>query len=365
MSDYLEYFDFDAFSGSDEYTFDFSSLDNSYPIGEEERGFATNAALPPLPDVTAAPSESLVRTEFHNQIDDWTTSADPYMNPDILPLLDLKSVPLDGETRNQIALLQSDNRAPPLQTNSSTSSDNDQHDLDKFDHQLVQGPVPYSCNQCLASFKKNSQLEEHARQSKHEVFTCSCGKRFARRDAFVRHQRSFLENGEPFPCTFCKRHRGKNGFRRRDHLIQHLSSYHKFDSDKIENIVPVERLSYDGNIHCICPGCEFYVEGFASLDYSERRKQAPFKKRSEYMKHMREAHKVTPFPCPVAECKRGGANGYSSRPGLVNHLAREHETDTEYSTSKDWDSERKCDHCGESLEELRDFNLHIQLLHQS
>lgn len=54
MSDYLEFFDFDAFPDSDEYTLDFQDLGNLYPTGGEEQNFAPNATLPPLLDATTA-----------------------------------------------------------------------------------------------------------------------------------------------------------------------------------------------------------------------------------------------------------------------------------------------------------------------
>ncbi|RYP79507.1 hypothetical protein DL769_002926 [Monosporascus sp. CRB-8-3] len=38
-----------------------------------------------------------------------------------------------------------------------------------------------------------------------------------------------------YPCGYCYRHQGTNGFRRYDHLVQHLKGYHKIET--------VDRLS--------------------------------------------------------------------------------------------------------------------------
>lgn len=57
MSDYLEHFDFDAISGSDEYTFDFRWLDDTPLIGQEEQSTVPDPAFSLLPDAPAAPVE--------------------------------------------------------------------------------------------------------------------------------------------------------------------------------------------------------------------------------------------------------------------------------------------------------------------
>lgn len=97
------------------------------------------------------------------------------------------------------------------------------------------------------------------------------------------------------------------------------------------------------------------------IHWTEWNDQAPFKKRSDCMRHLKEVHNFTPFPCPVAECKRIGPKGYTSFDGLKNHLDREHELTPEDMKLDEYD-ERTCDRCGKSLRGLDNFNLHRQLV---
>ncbi|KAI1210755.1 uncharacterized protein F4807DRAFT_57968 [Annulohypoxylon truncatum] len=285
------------------------------------------------------------------------------------------SMPLDTESRSEYSLSQHGYETAALENHqtleepttgfdNSTSPESHQHSLNAPDHQQIQGPTPFSCLVCLASFPSRSQLEVHAKQSAHDAFACSCGQSFQRLDALVRHQRSFRQDIHLFPCTFCKRHRGKQGFRRRDHLVQHLSGYHKFNSDKIVETLPKQRHSSDF-VHCIYPGCELNPSEWHRHDYSEQPRVYYFTRRSDYTKHLREVHEITPFPCPITECKRVGSKGYSSRHGLVKHLAREHEASPESLVPEEYVRGRKCDHCGKRLLRLDDFNIHHQVLHQS
>ncbi|KAI0900294.1 hypothetical protein F4806DRAFT_491181 [Annulohypoxylon nitens] len=339
MSDYLEYFDFDAFPDSDEYTLDFQDLDTSYPIGQEEQNFASNATLPPLPNATEAPVES----------------------------------PLDAETQSEFSLSQHDIHAAIPKTygspndlaiglQQSASSENQDQDLNTPVHQQIQGRAPFSCAQCHESFLNKAQPDFHGLNDIHKAFACSCGRSFTRSDALDRHLRSNLKDERPFPCTFRKCPRSKRGFSRRDHLAQHLQNYHKLNQKQFNEVFPAERHPYD-RYHCIFPMCELNGgEESKHLDWIEQRNQAPFKKRSDYMKHLKEIHNATPFPCPVTECKRIGPKGYTSFDGLKKHLDREHKLTPEDMKLKERDRARTCGRCRKSLTQLEDLNLHHQLV---
>ncbi|KAI2464584.1 hypothetical protein F4781DRAFT_412435 [Annulohypoxylon bovei var. microspora] len=238
----------------------------------------------------------------------------------------------------------------------------------QLDHHQIQRPTPFSCAECCNTFSNKSQLEKHAKSSQHCAITCSCGESFTRLQSLVRHQGLFRDNVPLFPCTFCKRHRGKHGFLRQDHLVQHLEGYHKLDSAEIRKAYPRMELLENSTERCLDPECEFYMpEEYESLPWIERCKIHPFKRRCQFIRHLKEAHKMTPFPCPVIKCKRVGAKGYTTMTGLEKHLVSEHPATPENlaGLGERWDWDRICDHCGEKIPHLERFNLHCQFLHQT
>lgn len=282
------------------------------------------------------------------------------------------STPLDAETKSVFSLSHYDIHAATPKTygsqndlaiglQRSASSENQDQDLNTPVHQQIQGPAPFSCAQCHESFPNKNQLDKHGRKAIHKAFACSCGRSFPRSDALYRHLQSNFEDGYQFRCTFRKCPRSKRGFSRRDHLGQHLQNYHKLDQKQFNEVIPVQRHTLN-TYRCIVPMCELNRgEETQDIHWTEWNDQAPFKKRSDCMRHLKEVHNFTPFPCPVAECKRIGPKGYTSFDGLKNHLDREHELTPEDMKLDEYD-ERTCDRCGKSLRGLDNFNLHRQLV---
>lgn len=200
------------------------------------------------------------------------------------------------------------------------------------DHRQVIGDVPFACLECKEAFHTQTQLQAHANTHQHSPFACVCSKTFARVDVLNRHIDSFSKDIPKFPCSYCKGHRGKDGFRRKDHLVQHLRGYHKFDSEEIRKECPEVNLRYLPDVF-VCPlhGCESHPdEDFRSLDSWQQVEQAPFKTRAEYSKHMREVHDETPFPCIVFRCDRVGAKGYLRAKDLKKHISGKHPGVGEY-----------------------------------
>ena len=183
-----------------------------------------------------------------------------------------------------------------------------------------------ACAECNEAFKTKQQLGLHANTHQHSPFACICGKQFARLDVLHRHIDSFIENLSKFPCTACKRHRGKDGFRRKHHLVQHLRNYHKFDSDDIEEACPKEQpKKFREILTCPCVSCEAHRdEGFQSLPMFEQIKKRPFQSRAEYSKHMRDVHQQTSFPCPIPGCERVKERGYMREKDLMKHMSGKH-----------------------------------------
>ncbi|KAI1412375.1 hypothetical protein F5Y13DRAFT_190371 [Hypoxylon sp. FL1857] len=372
MSDYLEYFDFDAFSGTDEYTFDFNDLDNTTAIGQEEQNSATDFNSSLLPDATAATVEPMVMNAQRALSFDWLSS--PSAQRTSIKVLG----PMNAKAETESSISQpfcstttpearGDSQEPTVQLDSNAGLQIHQQKPEASEHHRVEEASQNSCATCSISFDDNGGLERHSSSAGHSAYVCSCDTGFTRLDALRRHVKSFDRRLPQFPCTFCKGHRGKHGFRRRDHLVQHLSGYHKFDTEEIRKVFPRNATDYDCFV-CPLPGCEFHRgQEFFRLGWSEQRAQAPFRRRSNFNKHLKDAHKATPYPCPVAGCDRVEANGYMTGKGLTEHLAREHPNAPQHLTKLREELQTwyyKCDQCEERIEGLGYFNIHCRLFHQ-
>ncbi|KAF2123107.1 hypothetical protein BDV96DRAFT_14387 [Lophiotrema nucula] len=196
-------------------------------------------------------------------------------------------------------------------------------------HMREAHPEMYSCTACGASFSSQGGLGYHTSVTGHTGLACryeDCGKTFSRLDTFSRHQRNHQEDASRFPCKLCKKYRGSNGFKRKDHLTQHMRGYHH-----------VEEESYDPDFFRGCPytECPQHWKGFDReiksysdyYYYYSRRDQAPFKKPSELLEHRRKVHDESDFPCPQAGCERVGGKGYFRKADLRFHLKKVHGTD--------------------------------------
>ncbi|KAI1388506.1 uncharacterized protein F4822DRAFT_403002 [Hypoxylon trugodes] len=188
----------------------------------------------------------------------------------------------------------------------------------------VRGPSTYICAECREPFEQRYKLDYHASEQRHQPFGCSCGKTFSRIDSLTRHCASFCKGGNLFPCKYCKAYRGNHSFTRRDHLVQHLGGYHKFSPEEIEEVCPKTRQAISWKVlrqRCPYPECD------SLRDEASRGLRAPFPKQSDYSAHLRDVHKVTPFPCPVSGCERVGAKGYVAGSGLIGYLSQVHPAD--------------------------------------
>ncbi|KAF0328140.1 amp-binding enzyme protein [Colletotrichum asianum] len=193
-------------------------------------------------------------------------------------------------------------------------------------HRRLETSHPFSCAECKEVFNSKAKLQQHANEAQHSPFACVCGRKFARLDVLNRHLDSLGNEMPKYPCSFCKKHRGNNGFKRRDHLVQHIRGYHKFEAEeKLGDILPSRRGKYGIPPVCPYPGCEFHRgDFFKDLSAEEQRSTKPFSTQAEYTKHMKEAHDFTPFPCNVAGCIKTGKKGYSREKDLINHRKKEH-----------------------------------------
>ncbi|KAK8006239.1 hypothetical protein PG991_012536 [Apiospora marii] len=193
-------------------------------------------------------------------------------------------------------------------------------------HSQVEPHGLHTCAECGEPFKNRTQQQAHGDNSQHSPFVCACGATFSRVDVLHRHIDGYAKEGPRFPCKFCKFHRGKHGFRRRDHLVQHLRGYHKFDDEEVGKVCPkTKNLKALSIATCPHRGCEFFRdESFQKLAWVEQILQKPFPNQATFTKHLKEVHSQTPFPCDFEGCDKVGAKGYVREKDLMKHLVAKH-----------------------------------------
>ncbi|KAI1471031.1 uncharacterized protein F4812DRAFT_164239 [Daldinia caldariorum] len=161
------------------------------------------------------------------------------------------------------------------------------------------------CIECHDIFSNTTQLNKHAKDSSHKSHGYICGAQFSRLDALKRHVNAKLRNTASYPCEYCKRHQGANGFHRLDHLVQHLKGFHKFD---VEDKLPKKRT---GGLSITASSSAAFIPGGATLTGAGN-------------SSLVSMPQVPPFPCTVTGCIKGGANGYVREVDLLEHQSMMH-----------------------------------------
>ncbi|RYP78449.1 hypothetical protein DL771_000634 [Monosporascus sp. 5C6A] len=106
-------------------------------------------------------------------------------------------------------------------------------------HGRVGHLTPFACVKCFTTFRDNSELLKHGKDTDHHPYACHCGKDFSRLDSLKRHLKSRAAGSETckwkakHSCPFCTKYDGEKGFDRRDHLLQHLRGRHHFEENGI------------------------------------------------------------------------------------------------------------------------------------
>ncbi|RYP36268.1 hypothetical protein DL767_003421 [Monosporascus sp. MG133] len=118
-----------------------------------------------------------------------------------------------------------------------------------------------------------------------------------------------------YPCGYCYRHQGTNGFRRYDHLVQHLKVYHKIE--------PVDGLSRKaaGSSPAVATALAVPIPGTVPVALGG---------------NATTQVQVPPFPCTIAGCVRGGAYGFYRQVDLLEHQSMMHLLDFQYSSVQEF-----------------------------
>lgn len=186
-------------------------------------------------------------------------------------------------------------------------------------HQQRNHSNRFSCDQCLHSFRAIAEVEGHAWRTRHLSFACKqdgCESKFSQWVSYRRHLRKHQDDAKRFPCKYCRKYRGKNGFTRRDHLTQHIRNYHHIQSDETTRALEYNRR--------FCPRdeCSESMPRPARWDA-----QPKFASSAAWMKHMRTVHEASEYSCPQPGCDRIGGMGYFRGADLSTHLRKAHGTD--------------------------------------
>ena len=115
---------------------------------------------------------------------------------------------------------------------------------------------------------------------------------------------SLVDHGRIFADSKWHRYRGSNGFKRKDHLRQHVRNYHHIGLDE-----PVQ--GSPSAYPCDFEGCD---------------KVGPnaFETEKLLKNHLRKDH-PSPFQCSHPGCDRVGTNGWFRVRDMVRHVRQKHE----------------------------------------
>ena len=101
-------------------------------------------------------------------------------------------------------------------------------------HRRIATSTPDDCVECGESFPSEADLLRHTKLVQHQPYGCECSALFSHLDVLHLHLKYFTCDDPKYPCKFCKRYQGSDGFKRRDHLRQHIRNYHHLESIEVE-----------------------------------------------------------------------------------------------------------------------------------
>lgn len=97
---------------------------------------------------------------------------------------------------------------------------------------------PHTCAEegCHRVYSNGSKLQEHAKVTGHKAYRCVCSKSYSKLCSLGRHIDETRDDGEgKYKCPECPK--GMQGFKRLNHLEQHLRSRHKQTAKEVKAIL--------------------------------------------------------------------------------------------------------------------------------
>ncbi|KAH0551416.1 hypothetical protein GP486_007369 [Trichoglossum hirsutum] len=176
-----------------------------------------------------------------------------------------------------------------------------------------------NCHECGYQSDTHYELSLHAHRTGHAPYRCQfpgCLSVFSSHDTMIRHQTKHNDEATRYSCSYCRKYRGPNGFKRKDHLRQHVLNYHHINEPSGNRY----EVLY-GFGACPRAGCTEYRDRYVH--------PMPFKKKSEYTEHMRKVHNESPFPCDAPFCDRIDGKGFFRAIDLRKHKAKKHTEDAQ------------------------------------
>lgn len=161
------------------------------------------------------------------------------------------------------------------------------------------------CSECQQLFARSSDMEQHAKETRHKPFFCSykiCTARFSRQDALTRH-RDVHGSTLQFPCTKCDKYKDGDAFKRRDYLLQHMKKAHGMSREALHP--------------------KFCCHASCSYSGSDGRFWG-FRNRREHSWHMRDVHGEGTLDCKEIGCDRVGKKGFARKRDLEIHVQKIH-----------------------------------------
>ncbi|KUJ23274.1 uncharacterized protein LY89DRAFT_177754 [Mollisia scopiformis] len=158
--------------------------------------------------------------------------------------------------------------------------------------------VKFRCNKCQIGFDTPTKLDQHCSSSNHAGYHCpypNCNSECGQSRDLQKHQLIHKKTTARYPCNHCRAYRGMNGFKRKDHLRQHIRKYHRIED-------------YDFNEYCYHGSC--YHKSFQSLE--------------EYTDHTLQEHQSMPYICRQKDCDRKDMNGFANKNELEFHAKNDH-----------------------------------------
>jgi len=169
--------------------------------------------------------------------------------------------------------------------------------------------VKYRCAQCHSDFERQKNLDQHGEETMHAAYKCrypGCASESTRIGDLHRHQLKHKQKVPRHPCPHCRKYRGNNGFKRKDHLRQHIRNYHHIDAD-------AQDPNTDDSVGHSCPfeGCDkIGLNGFET---------------EKLMKvHLKKEH-PSPYQCSYPGCDRVGTKGWMRERDMAKHMKKAHD----------------------------------------